>query len=183
MNIEKALAIDGWMSETELSWLANQAMFAQTIIEVGSWKGRSTRALADNTSGIIYAVDHFRGSPELVTDFIVDAPDWLLREFHTNLSDHIPDRIKIIPLDSGAGAVHLLRKEVRADLIFLDGSHFYLDLIQELARYRLLAASGCIMCGHDFSTAFPGVMAAVYDGFLNLQVQLVPDTTIWWVKL
>jgi len=55
-NIQKALAIQGWMSEPELTWLAEQAQQSQVIVEVGSHVGRSIRALADNTQETLIAV-------------------------------------------------------------------------------------------------------------------------------
>jgi predicted O-methyltransferase YrrM len=55
INIARALATDGWMSEAELFWLATQAQQHRRIVELGSFLGRSTRALADHTPGIVYA--------------------------------------------------------------------------------------------------------------------------------
>jgi hypothetical protein len=65
MILANALAIDGWMSEREVAWLAHMAAQHHRIVELGSWKGRSTRALGDNTPGTVWAVDTWAGSPTL----------------------------------------------------------------------------------------------------------------------
>ena len=47
-RINRAQKIDGFISDGELHWLAEEAMTHKTIIEVGSWHGRSSRSIADN---------------------------------------------------------------------------------------------------------------------------------------
>ena len=51
IDISRAKSVEGWMAEAELTWLACQAQTAKVIVEVGSHVGRSTRALADHTTG------------------------------------------------------------------------------------------------------------------------------------
>src|SRR5215475_4084690 len=62
MNLENALQIDGWMSYPELEILAGLAKKSSSIIEVGCYKGRTTRVLADNTEGIVYCLDPLEGT-------------------------------------------------------------------------------------------------------------------------
>ena len=57
MNITRALQIPGMMSEEELTYLAELASDREWIVEIGSWMGRSARAMADNTKGTVYCVD------------------------------------------------------------------------------------------------------------------------------
>jgi hypothetical protein len=56
-----AIEIPGWMSEIDLQWLGEQAKHHDLIVEIGSYQGRSTRALGDNARGVVYAVDDWKG--------------------------------------------------------------------------------------------------------------------------
>src|SRR5712692_8403897 len=89
IDLTKALTVDGWMSESELRWLSEQAQKYKTIVEVGSWMGRTTRALADNTEGTVVAVDTWEGSQEN-QEFLKDKPpNYLFQTFSKNLGDHL----------------------------------------------------------------------------------------------
>ena len=68
MNIAKAETIDGWMTSIELAWLAEQARASDYILEFGCYQGRSTRSLADNTPGIVLAVDRWNYNKEIHPD-------------------------------------------------------------------------------------------------------------------
>src|SRR3954470_12383000 len=65
IDITRALAIDGFMEEQELVWLAQQAKIHKCIVEIGSLLGRSTRALLDHTEGIVYAFDDWKGPRDM----------------------------------------------------------------------------------------------------------------------
>lgn len=81
LNIAKALQIGG-VPEQELLWLAGQAIKHQCIVELGTGLGQSTRALTDNTLGMVTTVDKFRE----------DALD----EFITNVTDVVPGRLVVL---------------------------------------------------------------------------------------
>ena len=52
------------MTRAELNWLWRQARRRLVIVEIGSWKGRSTHAIASATPGILFFVEHFQGSQD-----------------------------------------------------------------------------------------------------------------------
>jgi len=54
--------IEGWMSNTDLKWLYLVAQSMGSIVEIGSWKGRSTDALLSSCKGTVWVVDHFKGN-------------------------------------------------------------------------------------------------------------------------
>jgi hypothetical protein len=61
IDIERAKITPGWMYESELETLAKWSnryrSIHNRIIEVGSWMGRSTRAICDNSGGIVIAIN------------------------------------------------------------------------------------------------------------------------------
>jgi len=61
LDLARARAITGWMADDELLWLARVARGCQRIVEVGSYQGRSTRALADHCPGVVFCVDTCNG--------------------------------------------------------------------------------------------------------------------------
>ena len=51
--------IEGWMEQTELEWLYSIASEMESIVEIGSWKGRSIHALCTRCKGTVTAIDLF----------------------------------------------------------------------------------------------------------------------------
>ena len=66
-------AIDGWMDEKELNWLYTTALEMASVVEVGSWRGRSTSALLSGCKGPVFAVDTWKGSPDEINGTHADA--------------------------------------------------------------------------------------------------------------
>lgn len=168
--VELANAIQGWMPLPELEWLSKTAETRKLIIEVGSWKGRSTKALAASTPGFVYAVDHWKGSKDELDSSHAEAawlgPDGLYNIFAANLAAEIASG-KVIPIraDSEA-AVPILAKALgdrKADMIFIDCDHSYEAVKRDILAYRPLLADGGILCGHDYEPGGPGVIQAVNE--------------------
>lgn len=185
MNIDKAKAIDGWMSENELKFLANQAASAQVIVELGCYKGRSTRALADNTTGRVYAVDPWNGiyisndgkTHSIKTDVYSD--------FYTNNKDHILSG-RIVPMKCFSTELLVQFPQLMfpgaplVDFFFIDGDHReeIVTFDMELG-FRMLRKGG-ILAGHDYGHwDWPGVKTAVDKRFPK--VNLVDS--IWWLHI
>lgn len=169
MNIEKAGAIDGWMSSEELTWLAEQATQHKVIVELGSYKGRSTRVLGDHTPGIVIAIDDWRGCGEGE-----ETPEELYEQFEANLLDLILTD-KVIPKKQD----HLsLTAETIPDMVFIDGDHSCSAVTQDIKNWYSVLKEGGLLCGHD--SGFEGVRQAIDEMFPKLYT-LVKATTIWYV--
>jgi hypothetical protein len=175
--ITRALDIPGWMSHCELEWLASKARESPVIIEFGCYLGRSTRALADNTTGIVYAVDPWNGvyfnNDGTVADWINTG---VYEIFESNLKDHL-ETGRVIPIRSYSWS---FVDPIRADLIFIDGDHRYEEVKNDIIHALTLIKSGGIISGHDYShKTWPGVKRAVDELFGDVN----HCDSIWWTEI
>lgn len=159
LNVNNALSIPGWMSERELLWLATIALHSKKIVEFGSHHGRSTRVLADNTDGIVYAVDPWGGN--YLTDdgqVVADINTYVLPHFKKNLRDHI-DSHKVIVCRTYS---HLFDLCDDADFIFIDGDHRYNTVVSDIEKAFAITTRPAIISGHDYGHhLWTGVKKAV----------------------
>ena len=159
------------MTPQELYWLAEQAQQCQLIVEVGSYLGRSTRALADHCPGTVWAVDDWRGDPGVPDDPINGAlprlggPDAARALFTTALTDHLASgRVQLLAKPSVLAARELFMDYGAVfDAIFIDASHDRASVLADILAFRPLLRPGGTFCGHDIG--WPGVAAAVHAVF------------------
>lgn len=175
--VDAASKIQGWMSWEELAYLAGRAKEASTIVELGSWKGRSTKAMALMTKGRIYAVDSWRGSTNGdATGVEADArgPATIKGEFFDNVATPHTNVIATDCEHAFAGtALKAIAGEV--DFAFLDGDHAYEHIKRDILTALDLMTPGGLLSGHDLNE--PGVAKAVNEllpGFKHIQ-----GTSIW----
>ena len=135
MKTERASEILGWMSLQELEWLAEKSAKYCQAVEIGSYLGRSTRALADNTCGRVYAIDTWRNAdvhPFMRAPKHMLDPDWCWQGFLRNVKDLIPDRLEVRRRKSLDAALEFAGEDRKFDLIFIDGSHEYEDVKHDI---------------------------------------------------
>lgn len=158
----RAEQIEGWMDPEELEWLADEARSHSCIIEIGSYLGRSTMALADNTKGCVFAVDNFLGPTDGCE---VPDRDTIFERFSENLKEHliigkvlpvIEDHVKVDPKEFPV-----------PDMIFIDGDHSYESVKRDIEKWEPILGPEGLLCGHDLDYRFPGVEQALKE--------LVPD--------
>lgn len=173
LKIDRAFSINGWMFPFEVLWLAVEASKHERIVELGSYLGRSTRALADNTPGWVLAVDDFQGP----RDVVVAARENIYDQFLQNMGGVI-DKIRVCREDFDS--VKPEDHDPPFDMIFIDGGHDYKSVRRDIEKwYPYLTIDGLI-CGHDFHKEYRGVMKAVIEAF-TYKVHTVPGTEIWYV--
>ena len=135
--------IPGWMSEVELYWLSQQAKRHDSIVEVGSWRGRSSYALAKNCPGRVICVDHFNGGD--CDKVSVQAGKDVKRDFLRHMKSFMGKKAFLVEKTSLEAAKMC---NERVDMVFIDGSHDYESVRNDILAW--LPKTKVLLCGHDF---------------------------------
>jgi len=159
-----------------------------TIIEVGTWKGASAINMARICYRLgldtkIYCVDTWLGALEFwTTHKETQERDLMLKngypsiynQFISNvIHNNAQDYIIPVPNTSFIGAKILQHYGVKAELIYIDGSHEYEDVLSDIKSYKELCTG--VMFGDDYN--WPSVQRAVNDSLKNIQI--VDNFWIW----
>lgn len=178
IKIGYALQISGWMDFEELFWLAAQASKSKSICEIGSWQGRSTRALVDNTPGTVLAVDTWAGTDNEVDNARTTDPDALFQTFQDNMVGVPEGKLSFIRSLSVDAAKICKKQNQQFDMIFIDADHSYDAVKADILAWFPLLIGGGIICGHDYSYVWPGVVQAVNELFPS---HVMCSKTIWGI--
>jgi hypothetical protein len=164
--------ISGWTSEDELTFIGDLARKSQDVVEVGSWKGRSTKAILDNCRGKVYAVDHWNGSASDISCLMALRED-VFSKFFDNVG-HYPN-LEVLRGDSIEMANRFNGNKV--DMVFIDADHSYESVKADIEAWMPVAKK--YICGHDYKPDWPGVVRAVNEKFPNVKVV----DSVWLVEL
>lgn len=166
VDISNALLIPGWTNEAELTWLAEQASTRKRVVEIGSWKGRSIRAMADNLEPFsqLLAVDTWEGTPEdgHYKELEGKGAEWLYYQFMAN-AGYLRAVENLRGPSVNTAHYLVLRGRTSFDMIFIDAAHDYKNVKADILAWRPLLAPGGLLCGHDYDAGRPGVVRAVNE--------------------
>jgi len=160
--IDDAFGIDGWMDEKELRWLHACSSKMCSVVEIGSWKGRSSVALLTGCKGPVFCVDHFNGSASQRDTAHAEAKDGKLFEQFIGNVGMFPNLV-VMRMPSVMAASFFRRKSV--DMIFIDGDHEYEEFKQDVRVW--LPVCRRLFCGHDLGEG--GVTKALQDSGLSFK--------------
>jgi len=164
--------IKGWLSDIELKWLYLTAKEMESIVEIGSWKGRSTDALLSGCKGTVWAVDHFMGNEGLRDGVCHEAMEKdVSKIFIANVGHY--NNLKLLKMDSLEAAE--LFGDNSIDMVFIDAGHIYNEIKNDILAW--LPKTKKVFCGHDYRIR-SDVKKAV-DELLG-KIYLVPSI---WIKL
>ncbi len=161
--------IEGWMGESELDWLYSTARKMDSIVEVGSWKGRSTFELLSGCKGPVYVVDHFLGDPSsILQKGMIDNGENIYQTFLKNVGHFM--NLKVLKMSSVEAATVI---PGTVDMIFIDGGHSYQSVKTDIDTW--LPKTAKLICGHDFNRN--SVRRAIKE-----KIGIVKTSGIIWFK-
>jgi hypothetical protein len=186
--------IYGWFNYEGLySDIINSLQDGAHIVEIGSYKGKSTAYLAVEkiNSGknikidIIDSWNGEDGTGRAPWSDYIDEPDKgvkkpngdIFEEFKTNLQSvlHTINPIQALSLDAVKNY-----QDKSLDFIFIDGDHNYEGIKKDLIAWRPKMKDGAIMAGDDYNPSW-GVIQAVDEFFGKDKVQVIGGQ--WKVQL
>ena len=159
-------------SQERLAELARSAPEG-LIVEIGSWEGRSTVALANAVHPrVVHAVDTWNGSPGEISASLAAQRD-IFATWQANMAALTAGNVVAHRLGWREYLHDLTTMELAVGFAFIDAEHTYREVYDNIAALIPLMAPGGIICGDD--SHHPPVRQAVLDHFPEAQVK----ATVW----
>jgi len=156
--------IEGWLTPKEGELLFNLARQTEdgNVVEIGSWKGKSTFylccGLIQGQNGKLYSVDRHTGSEEQRKRS--NAPIDTFADFTENMRKFNVGHVIMTFVMGSLDASKRIDDEI--GLIFLDGSHEYEHVKSDFAAWWPKLREGGTMAFHD-TVSKPGVSQFVEE--------------------
>lgn len=188
-KISHNMNIEGWNGNNPIFEKLIKELQPKIIVEVGSWKGQSTAtmALACKKFGLdtkIYCIDTWLGALEFYTNPTkerdLEKKDGYPQVYYTFIKNMreigIYEHIEPITLPSQLGLKYLKHLGIQPDLVYIDASHEYEDVKQDIELAKSLNPK--VIFGDDYgNSVFPGVKQAVDEEGVS---EIVDNW--YWVK-
>ncbi len=176
--LERALAVQGLTKQSELELLARLARAMPdeaVVVEVGSYQGRSTLAIAAGLDAVsdktLVAVDTFAGDPGWSDR---TSPDEGRAIFDRNTAE--VSFLEVIQGESVAAAGQVADASV--DWVFIDALHDYRSVIADIRAWAPKVKRDGLFSGHDWGRH--GVSDAVLAFFPLDQIEV--EHSIWMTR-
>lgn len=149
--------VNGWMTPDELRLLRNYAARSQSVIEIGSWKGRSSWALLESCPGPVYCVDSWQGADD-GNNHAYDELAYvdMHKVFMSNVG-HFPN----LNVVKGISWKVADQTPPAVDMVFIDADHSFAGCMADIKAYGPRATK--FLLGHDYS--WDGVRQALAAAF------------------
>jgi predicted O-methyltransferase YrrM len=159
LPIRKYKTIDGWLSLNEAYHLFSGARSlppGSTIVEIGSWKGKSTYCLAKGLSeGTVYAIDPFNSAGEEGSAQVYEQKAQhqdLLGVFKDNMSVRGMSE-KVVPWKGYSQ--DFVNKVDKINFLFIDGDHSIEGALYDFEHYSPKVVNGGLIAFHDYDARRP----------------------------
>lgn len=184
--LEKIKDIEGFLSDDEayaLYTLARSCSGKGKIVEIGSWKGKSTICLGHGSMAgnavTIYAVDPHIGSQEHQKG----APVWTFDEFKKNIQKAGLDQVVVALVKASEEASREFHESI--EMLFIDGAHDYDSVKRDFELWTPKVIDGGYVVMHDVSDDWEGpwrvAREMIYESGKFKNVRTI-DTLIYAVK-
>jgi len=184
-----AREIDGWLTDIEgisLYYAARYGPSEGTIVEIGSFKGKSTIWLAKGSKRVgrekIYAIDTHLGSPEhrLGGQFASHMPPEGTTElvFRQNIRQADVEDWVVPLIMSSDDALRVWRDPIR--LLFIDGEHAYEAVRNDFLNWQQYVVLGGFIAFHDVdrwdgtAKILDGPTRVIYDDVAQTDLYSAP---------
>jgi predicted O-methyltransferase YrrM len=180
--------VDGWFSEDEGRWYARfaRALRVGTLVEVGSWKGRSTSFVgpvckANGTR--LVCVDHWQGSGDSLADRYAAAlaVEDIEATFRANMAS-LGVAVEVLAEPSLVAARRFAPGSV--DRVFLDGSHDGPSVAADLEAWFPCLRDDGVLGGHDYAVEKHPALCEAVDAFARRRALVVRrgPRSIYWLE-
>jgi predicted O-methyltransferase YrrM len=174
--------VEGWMTPAQARWLWDRAQALRspaTIVEIGSYRGRSAIILANAAApGVeVVAIDPHGGN-DRGPQQIKAVPEEGQRDHETFLANlaaaGVDDQVRHVrapsqdALDDVDGAV---------DLLYIDGAHRYGPARDDIRRWGDRVAEGGTMLIHDSFSSVGVTLAIITSLFFSRRFRYLGRTT------
>lgn len=169
--------VEDWFGEPS-QWVLTKLAYrthglSGAVIEVGSWEGRSTVALANAVYPVtVSAVDTWAGSPGEVSAKLAAERD-VFGAFMANI--HAGTKGNVCPYKQGWREYFGDRPNQVIRFAFIDAEHSYAEVFDNIAMILPNLVEGGIICGDDVH--HPPVRDAVLEHFGSAAMR---EATLWW---
>jgi predicted O-methyltransferase YrrM len=153
------LEINGWFNhKMTYDYLIEQCPEQGTIVELGAWLGKSSSYLVDKAiNKNVIIIDSWLGSPnELQTNHKLALEKDIYELFKSNMGNRKYRSIRGLSKD----IVNDFEDE-SLDVVFIDLTHTYEEVKQDITFWLPKVKKGGILSGHDYEIAWEGVIKAV----------------------